>query len=257
MTTLKSKLSGGQVTVGSWLSLPSTVTAEIMLEGGFDFLVIDREHTSIGTEAMAAMIQVVDLGGGTPLVRVGANDPLLIKHALDCGAKGVVVPMVCSAEDARRAVAAAYYPPRGQRGVGLFRAQGYGRSFDAYREWAERETVVVVQIEHIDAVDALEDILAVDGVDAFMIGPYDLSGSVGTPGDFAGPRMAEALRRIAGIMARSTKPGGLHVVHPDPQALKDRIGEGYRFLAYGVDQIFLSTAIDRDRATVKAINQGK
>ena len=256
MTTLKTKLATGTLTIGSWLSLSSTQTAEIMLGGGYDWLALDTEHTAIDTAIMAQMIQVIALGGSAPLVRVGANDPLPIKLALDAGAAGVVVPMVNSADDARRAAEALYYPPRGRRGVGLARAQRYGLAFEAYRNWADRESVLVVQIEHIDAVNQLEAILAVDGVDAFMIGPYDLSGSLGRPGDFAHPDFLAALDRVRRVMANSRKVGGVHIVHPDIAVLRTRIAEGYRFIAYGVDQIMLAAAVDRDRGTIRALNDG-
>jgi 2-dehydro-3-deoxyglucarate aldolase len=256
VTTLKAKLAKRQLTVGSWLSIASTETAEIMLGGGYDWLCIDMEHTAIGTEAMAKMMQVVALGGSPVLVRVGANDALLIKRAMDSGATGVIVPMINTADEARLAVEALYYPPRGKRGVGLARAQGYGRNFEAYREWADRESVLIVQIEHHEGVRNLEAILAVDGVDAFMIGPYDLSGSLGRPGDFDSPAVAAALEQTRAVMQRSVKPGGLHIVHPDPATLRARVAEGYRFIVYGVDQIFFANAVDRDRAELIALNAG-
>jgi len=256
MSTLKEKLAKRQLTIGSWLTIASLQTAEIMLGGGYDWLVIDMEHTAIGTEMMAQMIQVVTLGRSPVLVRVGANDPLLIKRAMDAGATGVIVPMVNSAEDAHRAAEALYYPPRGKRGVGLARAQGYGRGFEAYRAWADQESVLVAQIEHHDGVRNLEAILAVDGVDAFMIGPYDLSGSLGRPGDFDSPAVAAALKQVQAVMQGSAKPGGLHIVHPDPDLLRARVAEGHRFIAYGVDEIFLCMAVDRDRGEVVALNGG-
>jgi 2-keto-3-deoxy-L-rhamnonate aldolase RhmA len=256
MTTLKDKLAKRQLTVGSWLSIASTESAEIMLGGGYDWLAIDMEHTAIGTEAMAKMIQTVALGGLPVLVRVGVNDALLIKRAMDAGATGVIVPMINTADDARRAVEALYYPPRGKRGVGLARAQGYGRNFENYRAWADRQSVLIAQVEHHEGVRNLEDILAVDGVDGFMIGPYDLSGSLGRPGDFDSPAVADALARVRDVMARAAKPGGLHIVHPDAATLRARVAEGYRFIVYGVDQIFLTMAVDRDRAEVMAFNRG-
>jgi 2-dehydro-3-deoxyglucarate aldolase len=254
--TLKQKLAQRRLTVGSWLSIASPETAEIMLGGGYDWLAIDMEHTAIGTEAMAKMIQVVALGGRPVLVRVGANDTLLIKRAMDAGATGVIVPMINSVDDARRAVDSLYYPPRGKRGVGLARAQGYGRNFEAYRTWADAESVLVVQIEHHEGVRNLDAILAVDGVDAFMIGPYDLSGSLGRPGDFDSPAVAAALAEVRAVMQRASKPGGLHIVHPDPATLHTRVAEGYRFIVYGVDQIFFANAVDRDHADIVALNAG-
>lgn len=243
MATLKDKLSRGDITIGSWLSFASPQLCEIMAKAGFDWLVVDMEHTGIAINEMMGLIQLVSLAGCTPLVRVGANDPLLIKRALDSGAAGVVVPTINSANEARQAVDAAYYPPRGKRGVGLSRAQAYGIGFDAYKKWAAEETVVVVQIEHKNALPELEDILAVDGVDAFMIGPYDLSGSYGRPGQLDHPDVVTGLQAIAKVMARSSKAAGIHVVHPDRQALQARLGEGYRFIAYGGDMLFFSHAL--------------
>jgi 2-keto-3-deoxy-L-rhamnonate aldolase RhmA len=242
MPSLKQKLREGRPTIGSWLSLSGLDSCEIMAKSGFEWLVVDMEHTAISSGRMVDLIRVIDLCGIAPLVRVAANDPTLIKHAMDAGARGVIVPMVCSAEEASRAVAATYYPPRGTRGVGLFRAQEYGRGFEDYRTRAEQETVVIVQIEHKDAVECLDDILSVEGVDGFMIGPYDLSGSLGAPGDFAAPAFQACMAKIASGLKRTKAAGGVHIVHPDRDQLNARIVEGYRFLVYGVDEIFLGQA---------------
>jgi len=243
MSSLKSKLQSKTLTIGSWLSLGSTAVCEMMAKSGFDWLVVDLEHAPTNPETMLGMIRVIELSGCTPLVRVGANDPLLIKHALDAGAHGVIIPQVKTAEEARRAVSASYYPPRGDRGVGLFRAQGYGSSFEAYQERAANETVVIVQIEHRDGVENLPEILAVDGVDGFMVGPYDLSGSYGKPGVFDAPEVSAAMDEVKGHMTASDKSGGIHVVHADHDLLATRIAEGYTFIAYGVDMIFLNEKI--------------
>jgi 2-keto-3-deoxy-L-rhamnonate aldolase RhmA len=242
MPSLKQKLRDGRPTIGSWISLSGLDSCEIMAKSGFEWLVVDMEHTAISSGCMVDLIRVIDLCGITPLVRVAANEPTLIKHAMDAGARGIIVPMVCSVEDASRAVAAAYYPPRGTRGVGLFRAQEYGRDFEGYRARAELESVVIVQIEHKDAVECLDGILRVDGVDGFMIGPYDLSGSLGVPGDFAAPAFQACMAKVAGALKRTKVAGGVHIVHPDRNQLNARIGEGYRFLVYGVDEIFLGQA---------------
>jgi 2-dehydro-3-deoxyglucarate aldolase len=211
------------------------------------------EHTAISSGRMVDLIRVIDLCGITPLVRVAANDPTMIKHAMDAGAHGVIVPMVCSVQDAMRAIAAAYYPPRGTRGVGLYRAQEYGREFEAYRARAEEETVVIVQIEHKDAVECLDDILRVYGVDGFMIGPYDLSGSLGTPGDFTTPAFQACMDKVADAIKRTGAVGGVHVVHPDRGRLKLLISEGYRFLVYGVDEIFLGQAAGGEAAFARTL----
>jgi 2-keto-3-deoxy-L-rhamnonate aldolase RhmA len=250
--SLRDRVRAGELTIGSWLSFGFTPVAEMMVQAGFDWLVVDMEHTGIGTFDAFQMIQVVDLAGGVPLVRVGHNHPLLIKRAMDAGAHGVVVPMVNTAQEAERAVQALRYPPRGSRGAGLSRAQAYGLGFEAHRAWAEDHALLIVQIEHVDAVRELEAILAVDGVDGFIVGPYDLAGSLGRPGDFAHPDVADALAEVARVAASGIRCPGFHVVHSDPALLARRIDEGYRFLAYGDDMVFLAEKLrdETDRIAV-------
>ncbi len=240
MTNLKSKLKNKDLTLGSWLSIPNNIVCEMMCKDGFDWLVIDMEHTSITESDMLSMIQIISLSGIAPLVRVGANDPLLIKKAMDCGAHGVVVPMVSTPEDAKKAVESAFYPPKGERGVGLFRAQGYGSGFAEYLDKNEEQTVIIVQIEHISAVENIDEILAVDGVDGFIVGPYDLSASLGVPGEFDHPDVCKALSTLQDVMKNGAKSGGYHIVHSDQAQLQQRVNEGAKFIAYGDDMVFLS-----------------
>lgn len=240
-TSFRSRLLAGEPLLGSWLTIGSTTTAEIMAGAGFDWLTIDMEHSSIELGLAQEMIRVVGQGGVTPLVRVGHNQPNLIKRVMDAGATGVIVPMVNSAAQAEQAVASVKYPPRGFRGVGLARAQQYGFGFEEYQAWNERESVVIVQVEHIDAVTNLEAILDVDGVDGFIVGPYDLSGSLGVPGRFDHPGVVEALAEIGRVAARRQAVAGFHVVRPEPAVLKDKLAQGYRFLAYGLDSLFLGS----------------
>lgn len=254
--SLRDRILRKELTVGSWLSFGYTPVAEMMAGAGFDWLVIDMEHTAIGTADAFQMIQVIDLAGGVPLVRVGHNHPLLVKRAMDAGAHGVVVPMVNTAGEARQAVDALRYPPHGARGVGLSRAQGYGLGFERYRGWAEREAVLIVQIEHVQAVANLEEILAVEGVDGFIVGPYDLSGSVGRPGEFDHPDVARALDEVQRLVREGPKCGGFHVVHSDPAQLERRIAEGYRFIAYGDDMVFLAEKLRDEAARVTRVRGG-
>jgi len=245
---LRSRLASGEIVLGSWLSFAFTPVTEMFARAGFDFLVIDQEHAAIGAADCLAMIQVIDLLGVEPWVRVGSNDARLIKRALDSGATGVVVPMVNTADEARAAVSASRYPPQGARGAGLFRAQGYGLEFAEYRPRADAETVVVVQIEHIDAVENLEDILSVSGVDAFIVGPYDLSGSLGHPGAYDHPAVRGALDEIERVMRTTSVPGGFHVVHSGGDELRRRMEAGYRLIAYGDDMVFLAEKLKAEHA---------
>ena len=251
MQTLKKRISARELTIGSWLSFGYTPVCEMMAKAGFDWLVVDMEHTAIDTWDAQQLIQVVDLAGSTPLVRIGANDPLLIKRVMDAGAHGVIVPTVNTKAEAQRAVDAIYYPPLGSRGVGLSRAQAYGIGFEEYKEWARHESILIVQIEHTKAVTNLQDILAVEGVDGFFVGPYDLSGSLGVPGAFDHPLVVEALAEVERIMKGSTKVGGYHIVHPTQELLATKIRRGYRFIAYGVDMVFLADKIKAESNIVK------
>ena len=136
-------------------------------------------------------------------------------------------------------MSAVYYPNVGRRSVGLARAQGYGVRFDEYRDWLRREAIVIVQVEHIDSVRNSDEILNTEGVDGFIVGPYDLSGSLGEPGRFESPAMIEALKEILRIAEARNTVAGFHVVSPDPDSAVKKIKEGYRLVAYGVDMLFL------------------
>ena len=249
--TLKEKIKGGKLTLGSWITIGNSAVAEILAKAGFDWLAIDMEHTTINVDQCADLIRVIDLCGVAPFVRVGANDSLLIKQAMDAGAHGVIVPMVNSKEEAERAVESVKYPPVGKRGVGLARAQGYGTTFNEYKDWAANESIVIVQIEHIDAVNNLEEIFSVEGVDAFIVGPYDLSGSLGVPGDFEDKKVEEALDKIVDISKNMNMSSGYHVVSTDYNLVKEKIKQGYSFIAYGVDFLFLGESARGGLAAIK------
>lgn len=244
MISLKKCLETNKETRGSWITLDSIPVAEIMAKSNcFDWLTVDMEHSAITLDKAQGIISIIELCGVVPLVRVGQNSPYLIKRVMDAGAHGVIVPMVNCKEDAEAAVAAVKYPPFGKRGVGLARAQGYGFSFDAYKKWVEEQSVVIVQIEHIRAVENLEEILDTPGVDGSIIGPYDLSGSIGCPGDFANPLMIEALKSYEKTCLAKSKPMGVHVVQPDIGQYRLHREKGYTFIAVGLDTLFLGCKI--------------
>ena len=250
--SLREALKGRKASIGSWITLPHPAIAEIMARAGFGWLVVDLEHSAITLGEAAELIRVIDLCGAAPLVRLSANDPVQIKRVMDAGAHGVIVPMVNSAGEAEQAVAALRYPPRGRRGVGLARAQGYGTSFEAYRDWLNRESIVIVQVEHIQAVNNMAAILAVEGVDGFIVGPYDLSGSLGVPGEFEHPQMAEALAEIRRVASETGAAAGYHVVQPQPDLVRQKLAEGYSFIAYSVDFLFLGEACRQSLHTIQA-----
>lgn len=237
------KKSYKNVSIGSWITMPDLCAAEIMTMSGFDWLAVDMEHSAITIEKAQEIIRIINLAGCVPFVRVGENDPVLIKRVMDAGAHGVIIPMVNSKDDAIRAVSAVKYPPMGSRGVGLARAQGYGLDFEGYKKWVNKNTSVIVQIEHIDAMADLEGIICTDGVDASIIGPYDLSASLGCPGDFSKKEVKAVLKKYITVCKKLKKPAGFHVIQPDADALKAKIKEGFSFLALSLDSLFLGTKI--------------
>ena len=242
MASLKDKLRAGMPTIGSWITIGHPTVAEILARAGFDWLAVDLEHSTIAIDQAGELIRTIDLAGAAPLVRLTSNDSNLIKRLMDAGAHGIIVPCVNSAEDARTAVAATRYPPSGRRGVGLGRAQGYGTRFEHYLAWQATEPVVIAQIEHRDAVKSIDAILATEGVDGFLIGPYDLSCSMGIAGQFQQAEFLAALKAIVDAGRRAGKPGGLHVVEPDADQLERVLRDGHSFVAYGVDFRFLDVS---------------
>jgi 2-keto-3-deoxy-L-rhamnonate aldolase RhmA len=241
----RKKIINHELTIGSWITIGNTTIAEILANAGFDWLVVDLEHTTISLDQAGELIRTISLSGVPSLVRLTNNDANQIKRVMDAGAEGIIVPMVNNEGDAIKAVAATRYPPLGVRGVGLARAQRYGAAFKEYLSWQEDKgsgPVVVVQIEHIDAVENLEKILNVDGVDAFIIGPYDLSCSMGIPGEFNNPKFKEIMNVIIKVGNKLNAISGLHVVEPDIDKLNDAINTGYKFIAYSVDIRMLDVA---------------
>ena len=248
---LKNKLNNNELTIGSWVTIGHPSIPEILSNSGFDWLTIDMEHNSIDNSMMQNLISVIQSKDIAALVRVSKNEEVAIKHALDAGADGIIVPMVKNKDDARKAIEYAKYPPLGKRGVGLSRAQNYGFSFDDYKEWQANNLVVIAQIEHIDGVNNLKEIIEVEGIDAIIIGPYDLSGSLGYPGDFSKPELQMALNNVIKTCKNLNFPLGYHIVDPDPELVKLKIKEGYNFIAFSTDFYFIGDTARKMMKLVK------
>jgi len=226
--------------IGSWIQIGHPAIAEIMANAGFDWLAVDTEHTDISMSQTTNLIRAME--PCLPFVRVRENDTLCIRQALDAGAEGVIVPLVNTADDARRAVAAAKYPPAGVRGHAFCRANNYGAGFDTYAANANNDTAVIVMIESKEAVDNISDILAVVGVDGAFIGPYDLSGSYGIPGETSHPLILDARDRVLEACKTAGKAAGIHVVIPRTEDIAKAKADGFTFIAIGGDTMFLNQA---------------
>lgn len=236
----KVRLQNNQPVMGAMLSFRSPESAELMAACGFDFLMIDAEHSSFGPETVQDLIRAVQVAGCLPFVRVPETRAAWVQWALDAGAGGILFPQIRTADDARQAVALCRYPPQGIRGLGPGRASGYGATLLEYEESANRAITVMVQIENLTALEHLEEILAVPGIDLVFMGPGDLSEVLGVPGQLAHPSVEEAMNRILTHCKKVQIPAGTLALAPD--VVKLWHGRGVCFFLIGSDAFFLSKA---------------
>jgi 2-keto-3-deoxy-L-rhamnonate aldolase RhmA len=231
-----------RVTIGTWIQIGHAAVAEVLANAGFDWIAADCEHTDMGLAEFAAVARGLHGRGSVPFVRVRENDTLAIRQMLDLGALGVIVPLVNTPADAARAVRAAKYPPAGVRGFAFHRGNNWGVDFADYAANANDQIAVVVMIESREAVENIDAILAVEGVDGVFIGPYDMSGSYGIPGQTNDPIIQNACARVVAACRKAGKAAGMHVVIPTPEAIAKGVADGFTFLALGVDTVFLDRA---------------
>lgn len=235
---IRSCLKSGGVSIGSWMQIPHASIAEIMGDAGYDWIAIDMEHGNVGYHQLPDLFRAIELNGTLPLVRLAIGHSKDCKQALDAGAGGVIVPMIESAEQLAAVRDACCWPPSGTRGVGFSRANLFGKYFDAYREEAQAP-LLIAMIEHIDAIENLEEILMVEGLDAILIGPYDLSASMGLTAQFENSTFKITMQHISELAKKANVPFGVHIVQPLKGEVEKRIAEGYRFIAYAMDAVFL------------------
>ncbi|MDP7203949.1 MAG: aldolase/citrate lyase family protein [Pirellulaceae bacterium] len=238
-TGFKSRLASGEKLLGSMITLPSPAAAEILVELGYQWLFVDGEHGPLETAEVLSILQAV--GDRVPcVVRVPAAAEVPIKKMLDLGAAGIIAPQVNTAQQAADVVAWSLYAPQGRRGVGLARAHGYGLKFQQYVESANEEVTVIVQAEHAEAVDNIEQIVQVPGIDAVLLGPYDLAASLGKMGQVDDPEVTGAIDRITAACQGAGVPLGIFGVTAD--AIRPYVEKGYNLLVAGTDTIFLASA---------------
>ena len=232
----RERLRGGETLIGTLLNLPSAAVAEVLAEAGFDWLFIDQEHGAIGAGELLAILQAVDRDVAC-LVRLSELNGGAIKRALDLGAAGIIVPQVETAAEAAEVVRLARYSPAGERGMGLARAHRYGFGFSDYVRRANDEIAVVVQAEHVRAVENIAEIAATPGLDAVFLGPYDLSASLGHPGQIDHPDVIAAIETVTEACQTAGMPLGYFGV--DARAVRPFIERGYTLICAGVDCLFL------------------
>ena len=234
---LKRDLKAGKVCLGATVTMENRVVAEILSHIGLDWLWFEMEHSASGDAGVLAMLQATNGSSTSTVVRVPWNDKTMIKRALDNGPDGIIIPLVNTAEEAEAAVRAIKYPPVGERGAGLSRAQCYGMHMEEYMKSANEEVMTTLMIEHVKAVENIDEILKVEGVDSIMVGALDLSGSMGILGQTADPRVESAIQKVLAASKRANVPCGIITVAPE-QA-NERIKQGFTQVIIGIDVLYL------------------
>ena len=247
MTPFKERLIQGKPLIGTLLTLGLPAVAESLSRCGFDWLWIDMEHAPLSLELTQQLLQAKSKECAA-FVRIPVNDDVWIKHILDLGADGIIVPQVKTADEALKAVAASKYPPQGVRSVGIARAHGFGMDFAEYVQEANQKLMVILQIEHEQGVQNIESILQVSGVDAIIIGPYDLSGSFGKLGQINDPVVQDAIEVVHRACQRHKMPVGIFSLLPEQG--RTYIRKGYQLLALGIDVHYMWSAA---RAAIESL----
>ncbi|MFC1997102.1 HpcH/HpaI aldolase/citrate lyase family protein [Chloroflexota bacterium] len=237
--TFKNKLNRGDLQIGTVMTLPSPEICEILCWSGFDWIFVDLEHSAMGVKDAQVILQAA--APRTPCaIRVPSIDENWIKKVLDIGPDGIIIPQVRTAEDVERVVQFCKYPPEGLRSVGIGRAHGYGGRFQEYVRTANDQTAIIIQIEHKDAVNNIEEITKVPGFDCLFIGPYDLSASMGKVGLVTDPDIQSAIRQVKTSADKAKIPLG--IFGGTAQAVEPYIQRGYTLITVGQDVTLLGSA---------------
>ena len=235
----RKRLLSRETLIGTVVTLPSPPLAEILADTGFDWLWIDAEHSPMEMGEVQSILQAVG-NRCACVVRVPSSNEVYIKKALDIGAAGIIAPHVDSVEIAEQVIQWVKYPPLGERSIGTSRANSYGLKFADYLKTANDQIAVIVQIEHVKGAQDIERILDVEGIDAVLIGPYDLSGSLGRPGELDDPEVKGYFKKVADACLERNKPIGIIGVSVD--AARPFMDQGYSLIAVGIDTMIFGYA---------------
>lgn len=236
----RNKLKQKNISLGTWMQIPSSTVAEILGQAGFDWITIDMEHGTFALHQLPDIFRAIELGNSLSLVRLANDDIKDCKQVLEAGASGFILPLIQNAVQLKKVVENTTWPPIGKRGIGFSRANLFGKHFN--EEIANiQKPIIVAMIEDENGLNNLEEILQVKGLDAIFIGPYDLSASLGMIADFNNIKFKDSITKILNLCNKYNIACGIHVVKPDIEALKVKISEGYQFIAYSIDSVFLNT----------------
>ncbi len=238
---IRSNLKNAKTSIGTWMQIPSSEIAEILSASrSYDWIVIDMEHGSFTRDQLPNIVRSIENYSVLPFVRLQTNHPYSVKNVVDCGFKGFIVPMIENINQLDKIQDSILYPPKGNRGVGFSRSNQYGVNFKSSIE-NDIQPFFVAMIETKLGLENLEEILSADYLDAIIIGPYDLSASLGVCGDFESNIFKEAIDNIKSLCYKFETPFGIHLVEPSNLKLKKLIEDGAKFIPFSMDTVMLSS----------------
>ena len=237
-------LKKGKTLIGGWLQLSNSNLAEIVSDFDYDWIAIDMEHGSFANKYLPDIFRAIELKNKLSFARLPNKNIKICNQTLDAGCAGIIIPNIKNASELISIRDACYLPPAGNRGVGYSRVNLFGKNFLEYKK-EKIKPVIVAMIENISSVENLEKILLVKGLDAILIGPYDLSASMGITGKFDSPKFKSIIGRIKTLSKKNKIPCGIHVIEPKKKILNQYIKQGFQFLPYSMDTVLLNLAIKK------------
>tara|TARA_A100001011_G_C14056447_1_gene734207 strand:+ start:27 stop:797 length:771 start_codon:yes stop_codon:yes gene_type:complete len=235
---LRDKLSKGLSSCGSWQQIPNNTISEILASEGYEWISVDLEHGSIDVSQLPNLFCALEAHNVLPFARLSKADSNEAHRVLEAGAAGIIFPMIRSGNQINELIKNSIWPPNGNRGVGFSRASLHGKFFEKQKQLAEKPFLVAM-IESFEGMENIKEIIKNPYLDAIMIGPYDLSASLGVTGDFNNEKYKNALKTISTICNESSMPMGIHIIKPSKKEYKNAIANGYQFIAYSTDALFI------------------
>lgn len=240
---------------GNWMQIGNSDISEILDNIGYDFIVIDMEHTNINLLELTNIFKTIK--NSDKYVRISENNNIIIRQVLDLGADGIIVPLINNRIEAEKVIKSALYPPDGNRGFAYCRANNYGENFTNYVKNANNNIKIIIMIESKEAINNLEDILKLDKIYGILIGLYDLSGSYNIPGDINNIIIKNACIKISKICKKYNKKLGIHIVNPTKENVNESINNGYNMIVLGMDNVYLRESCKNKLLEIKNIKNIK
>lgn len=242
--------------VGTWICSQNLINLEILVDSSnFDWFTIDLEHSALTLSDCYNIVSFLKNNNKKCYVRMSDHNASNISRVLDFGVDGIIVPMVKNLDEVEKIIHASYYPPRGSRGTGLFRAQKHGDKFSSYVSKANRTIEIILQIEHFEAINNLNEFIECKEIDGFILGPYDLSASINQSGNFDNPEFKSLVKLYEKACLKSSKKMGYHLPFPDFNKLKKLINKGYNFIGLSTDLLLFKNQIDSVGLEINKLNK--